>query len=73
MENPNAEWGGESYDEFAIAVALENCEEMIMFGPFRSVDYAREALADMKTWDSYKNKKLYIIRRSVCVSQWRPY
>lgn len=73
MENPNADWGGETYDEFAIVVALESCEETIMFGPFRSIDYAREALVDMKTWDNYKDKKLYIAKRSVCVSSWRPY
>jgi hypothetical protein len=71
MEKPNADWGGECYDEFAIAMNDGGFE--VMFGPFRSIDYARQSLADMKTWDTYKNKKLYIVKRSVCVSSWRPY
>lgn len=57
--------------EFAVVCVLENGEEMVIFGPFGSSDYAREALADMKTWDTYKDKKLYVARR--LISPWKPY
>jgi len=63
---------GDIYEEYAIVCVLESGEESIVFGSFGSIDYAREALADMKTWDNYKNEKLYIVKRSICISSWRP-
>lgn len=60
----------DSYEEYAIVID-DGVESEIIFGTFRSIDYAREALADMKTYDRYKDKKLYIVKH--VVSKWQPY
>lgn len=57
--------------EFAIATVLENGEQIVLFGPFTSLYYAQESLAQLKTWENYKDKKLYIVKRTV--RPWKPY
>lgn len=70
MEDPNAEWGDE-YEEFAIAITLENGEEKLIFGPFTSFYHARESLAALNGWEQYKDKELYLVKRTV--KPWKRY
>lgn len=61
--------GNVQYEEYAIA--LSDGKSELLWGPFRSIDYCRECLADMKSRDEYKDKKLYIVKH--VVSPWEPY
>lgn len=60
---------GEPYEEYAIALIDGRTE--LLWGPFRSIDYAREALAGMKSMEEYKNKKLFLVKHMI--SPWKPY
>lgn len=66
--DPKLEFG-EPYEEYAIALIDGRTE--LLFGPYRSIDHAREDLAGMKSMEEYKNKKLFLVKHAV--STWTPY